>query len=861
MFKKAKGARMASEATLDLYESSMSSIQYSNPQGKKSWDDLRQAVRETRKLLPAFASRIPSNFTFRTIQTNYGPMTRIYFLGIPPKNRENTLIYVDVPTQLQEEVGTLPWCNLLDAFPSGAPAGQMSREEQLQRERKRVGIFGITSYDFAESAGRFIFPACNNLYVCDDHNFSSEEPCIPQVVNTGCLGARMDPQICPNNMDLVAFVHCNDVWVTCLSSGQERRLTFSHKGTGQLVTDPLSSGVPSFVIQEEFDRYTGFWWQPADMPRTDPQYCVVKGSWPRTYRLLVEEVDESDVEILHIYSPSSDNVGIDEYRYPRAGSKNAHTFLKMIEFTVDEDGQISDTITEKRLYRPLSFFFPWMEYLVRAGWTPDSKYVYVQLLDRRQRRLALILIPVACFVIENSDIDMTFSEESWKYPALQIIYEDTSDIWINTHDILHFLPSKCDEEVPFIWSSEKSGFRHLYKVTAYTGQSSTSPDVFDLSEGVMKSETTEVPLTRGEWEVSGKQIWVNEEKELIYFLGLKDSPIETHLYMVSIKSPVEPVRLTERKYSHTIFFSSDLSMFVTVFSSIDQFPMSNVYKIQYVGQRVSTQLLGVLMGPSSCKEYHPPELFNYQSIAGHIVHGMYYRPHNQEHGRRYPTVLFVYGGPQVQLVTNSFKGLKFIRLHTLASQGYAVVVIDGRGSCNRGLRFESHIMHRLGLTEIEEQVEGLKWLASNVDFIDLSRVAIHGWSYGGYLSLMGLAQRSDIFKVAIVGAPVVDWALYDTGYTERYMDTPDNNRRGYQCGAVTSYVDNFPDQDNRLLIIHGLIDENVHFQHTSALINALVKACKPYQLQVYPNERHGIRNHEANEHYKTMVLNFLQNNL
>lgn len=267
------------------------------------------------------------------------------------------------------------------------------------------------------------------------------------------------------------------------------------------------------------------------------------------------------------------------------------------------------------------------------------------------------------------------------------------------------------------------------------------------------------------------------------------------------------------------------------------------------------------MPSAPCPDYKAPELFSYKSKCGYTMHGMYYRPHNQESGRKYPTVLFVYGGPHVQLVTNSFKGLKFLRLHTLASQGYAVVVIDGRGSSCRGLAFESHLKHKMGVSEIDDQVEGLQHLASQVDFIDINRVAIHGWSYGGYLSLMGLVQRPDVFKVAIAGAPVVNWQLYDTGYTERYMDLPEDNQVGYQQGNVLHYLDNFPDEENRLLIVHGLIDENVHFQHTSVLVNGLVKACKPHQLQVYPNERHGIKNHEANEHYKTMVLNFLQNNL
>lgn len=197
----------------------------------------------------------------------------------------------------------------------------------------------------------------------------------------------------------------------------------------------------------------------------------------------------------------------------------------------------------------------------------------------------------------------------------------------------------------------------------------------------------------------------------------------------------------------------------------------------------------------------------------------------------------------------------------LAAQGYCVVAIDSRGSQHRGLRFESHLKGRMGTVELSDQVEMLQWLAENLGYIDMDRVAIHGWSYGGYLTLMGLAQYPHIFKIAVAGAPVTSWTLYDTGYTERYMDLPQHNAVGYKAGSILNYVSQFPDEENRLLIIHGLIDENVHFHQTCQLINALVRQGKPYQLQVYPNERHSLRSLDASKHYETTLLSFLQNNL
>jgi len=212
-------------------------------------------------------------------------------------------------------------------------------------------------------------------------------------------------------------------------------------------------------------------------------------------------------------------------------------------------------------------------------------------------------------------------------------------------------------------------------------------------------------------------------------------------------------------------------------------------------------------------------------------------------------------------VSNSFKGMRQLRMHMLASQGYCVICIDSRGSKNRGVQFESHLRGRLGTVELADQVEVFRILAKQLGFIDLNRVAIHGWSYGGYLSLMGLVHYPDLFKVAIAGAPVTSWEFYDTGYTERYMDLPENNRQGYHAGSVLSYINKFPDEANRLLLIHGLIDENVHFYHTSQLISQLIKANKPYTLQIYPTERHSLRSLESSKHYETFLLQFLQDNL
>jgi dipeptidyl-peptidase 9 len=796
---------------------------------------------------------------------------RLYFLCVPLGERENTILYVDLSPDANVESdinSTLEWYPLLSSFQpaSAGGMGQMSREEQLLRERKRVRSIGITSYDYHHfnNCGHFVFPAANSIFLCTDRLCEPDKPPLSVTeVKTECVNSRIDPKLCPSHPDLLAFVSGLDLWVTCLSSGCERRLTFVHKGLKNLAADALSAGVPSFVVQEEFDRYTGFWWQPSTV-QSD------------IYRILYEEVDESEVDILHIVSPQSEGATSDQYRYPKAGTANAKCTLKIMEFALTYEGSICDVV-EKRLPQPLVDMFPSMEYIVRAGWIPDGTKVYAELMNRCQTKLMLVVFDLNCFTAHVDDLidetqpqHMDTIDGDGGSGCVWTIYQETSDIWIEVHDMLNFMskPSTASDELSFIWASAKSGFMHLYLVTvqldrhAHAGAQQIV-NGFHTIDCARARLVSEVQLTHGDWAIDYKQIWVDEENNLVYFVGYKDTPLETHLYVVSLQQPGVVIRLTKLGFSHTITMDKSRRMFVTVNSSLTMPTATEVYQINKFDSfgAVSASQLCTVQRPTEMHLWKAPELFQYQSDSGFTMYGMMYLPNNFDKTMKYPVILYAYAGPHVQLVTNSYKAIRFLRLHTLASVGYIVVVIDSRGSSNRGVKFESYLYSQLGSVEVAEQVEGLKWLASNNSFIDMDRVAIHGWSYGGYVSLMALVQRPDIFKVAIAGAPVTSWHLYDTGYTERYLDLPKNNPTAYSRGSVLELVEKFPNEVGRLLIVHGLIDENVLFYHTSSLVDALVKACKPHLLQIYPSERHGIRNAEANEHFETLLIYFLQQNL
>uniref|UniRef100_A0AAY4D7B1 dipeptidyl-peptidase IV n=1 Tax=Denticeps clupeoides TaxID=299321 RepID=A0AAY4D7B1_9TELE len=772
---------------------------------KHSWDGLRDIIHSSRKYSGMIINKAPHDFQFVQKHDESGPHShRLYYLGMPYGSRENSLLYSEIPKKIRKEaLLVLSWKQMLDHFQATPHHGVYSREEELLRERKRLGVFGITSYDHHARSGLFLFQASNSLFYCRDggHNgFIQASPMKPVEIKTQCSGTRMDPKISPGDPSFIAFINNNDLWVSSIETGEERRLTFCHKGLNNVKDDPKSAGVATFVIQEEFDRFTGYWWSPAAPEDADGG---------RTLQLLYEEVDESDVEVIHVPSPALEERKADVYRYPRTGSKNPQITLKLAEIRTDHLGRIVST-QDKELVLPFTTLFPGVEYIARAGWTQDGKYAWAVLLDRSQQKLQLVLLPPALFITVSED-QTQWQERAEAVPEgvhPYIIYQETTDIWINVHDIFYPFVQTSDDEITFLWVNEsKTGFCHLYKITTQLQQG------YDFRCPVKE----EVALTSGEWEVlarHGSKIWVNEATKLVYFQGTKDTPLEHHLYVVSYDCPGDVVRLTKPGFSHSCSVSQSFDMFVSHYSNVSTPPCVHVYKL--VGPESDPlhkepEFWASMMEAAGCPgDYIPPEIFSFASKSGFDLYGMLYKPHNLIPGRKHPTILFVYGGPQVQLVNNSYKGVKYLRLNTLASLGYAVVVIDGRGSCQRGLKFEGALKSKM---------------------------------------------------VAIAGAPVTVWMAYDTGYTERYMDVPENNQPGYEAGSVALHVDKLPNEPNRLLILHGFLDENVHFFHTNFLVSQLIRAGKPYQLQIYPNERHSIRCPESGEHYEITLLHFLQQHL
>jgi dipeptidyl-peptidase-4 len=507
------------------------------------------------------------------------------------------------------------------------------------------------------------------------------------------------------------------------------------------------------------------------------------GFWwsPDSKWIAFTEVDETHIPVYRIVHQGKDAVGEgaqEDHRFPFAGEANARVRLGVVPAEGGEPVWM-DLGEEEDFYLP------------RVQWLPDGG-LSAQLENREQTRLELV----------------RFDPRNGRPTTL--LREETG-VWINLHDMFKPLKRPLDgKEGCFIWVSERTGFRNIY--------------LHDRHGSLIRQ------LTRGNW-VLDSIAGVDEERQQVYFTASLEDPTESHLYAVSFEGG-EPRRITHGPGVHTVHLDHAFSSFVDVHHAIDVQPTVTLRSLSD-----GSVLHTIYDQPDPRIEkwgLRPPQLVTLQSRDGVKLYGAIYRPPASYGDGPFPTIVSVYGGPHHQSVANKWDLMIDMRAQYLCSLGFLVFKLDNRGSSRRGLEFEGVIKHDMGNIEVQDQVDGVRWLVDQ-GFTDPDRVGIYGWSYGGYMSAMCLAQAPDTFKIAVAGAPVSHWDGYDTHYTERYMGTPQSNPEGYKMSSVLHHVEKIR---GRLMLVHGLIDENVHFRHTARLVNALIEARKHYDLLLFPDERH-----------------------
>lgn len=444
--------------------------------------------------------------------------------------------------------------------------------------------------------------------------------------------------------------------------------------------------------------------------------------------------------------------------------------------------------------------------IARVGWMPDSKNVYIVRTNRIQNRLELLAAAA------GSGKASRILEERDKY-------------WIN----VPAYPVFVGDGKQFLWLSERDGFRHIY--------------LHSVDGGAARQ------LTRGEWEVTSIA-GVDEAAGRVYYTSSETSPLERQFYSIGMTGEAKK-QLSSGAGTHTIVMGPGEQYYLDTFSTVSSSPRTTVHagngnelRVYREQNRRVTQEFDIL----------PTELVRFRAPDGTLLYARLIKPKGFDAAKKYPAVVLVYGGPDAQGVRNAWMGVDLDQV--LADRGFVVWQVDNRGSSGRGHAFETPVFHKLGSMELSDQVAGVDYLVS-LGFVDRARIGIRGWSYGGFMTLNAMLNAPDVFRAGIAGAAVTDWHNYDTIYTERYMGLPKDNPDGYKSTALPQQAKNLK---GRLMIAHNAEDDNVLFQNTVQMIDALERAGKPFEMQVYTQKTHAVTGVESRQLNAAMV-DFFERNL
>lgn len=491
------------------------------------------------------------------------------------------------------------------------------------------------------------------------------------------------------------------------------------------------------------------------------------------------------------------------FKYPKVGEKNAVVTAHIYDITNSKTVDINIPERNPKEGRP-------DDYLPRITWTPTGK-VCLTWMNRHQSTQHLLLAEPATGVCS-------------------ILQEEKSNYYLDLHDVIFLSDSSG-----FVMQSEKSGYNHLYK--------------YDMTGKEMAS------LTKGKWDVTAFY-GVDEQNGKVYFQAASKNPLIRELFETNLNGK-KAIKINKPEGTNSAQWSSTFDYFVHSFSTANTPP-------QYAVCDRKGQVVRSLEQNPNLKEKQteygtiPIQFFDFKTSDKVELNGWMIKPTAPEfQNQKLPVLMFVYGGPGSQQVTDAWKGPNYWWFQMLAQQGYVVACVDNRGTGARGEEFKKMTYKQLGHFEVIDQVETARHLGT-LPYVDASRIGIFGWSYGGYMSTNCILKGNDVFKAAIAVAPVTNWKWYDSVYTERYMQTHEENEAGYEENAPINFAEKL---EGKYLLVHGLADDNVHFQNTAEMANELISRDKQFDTMIYPNRNHSISGDNSRLHLYTLMTKFLNENL
>ncbi len=486
------------------------------------------------------------------------------------------------------------------------------------------------------------------------------------------------------------------------------------------------------------------------------------------------------------------------YKYPKAGEANSEVSVLFYNLVTSKTVSFDFGNTK-------DFYVP------RLKWSNQNQFALVYFLNRLQNELTILKADV------NTGKGTVLLNEKNKY-------------YIDINDDLTF----TSDGQNFIWCSERDGFTHLYLYT---------------ENGKLINQ-----ITKGNWDVD-ELVAVDSKKKVIYYTSSEISPMERHLYSIGFDGQ-NKTKLTTKRGFHYITFNTDKSLYIDNCSDINTPAFITLHKSngKQVRELENNKDLNKKLEELKLSK---AEFFTFNNSTGTPLNGWMIKPAAFDATKKYPVLMFVYGGPGSQTVVDRWGGANYLWYQYLSQKGYVVVSIDNRGTGFRGEEFKKCTYLELGKKETEDQIDAAGYLGS-LPYIDQTRIGIFGWSYGGYMSSLCITKGADKFKTAIAVAPVTNWRYYDNIYTERYMRTPQENGKNYDLNSPLSHADKLK---GKYLIIHGTADDNVHFQNSVEIVNALIKAGKNFDSEYYPNKNHGIGGGNTRLHVFSRITDFIMQNL
>jgi dipeptidyl-peptidase-4 len=537
----------------------------------------------------------------------------------------------------------------------------------------------------------------------------------------------------------------------------------------------------------------------------EEEFSFVNGfEWsPDGKKLAYYRFDESAVKEYNLQKWNKGQLYPQDYKfkYPKAGEANSVVEIWFYDLASAQKVR-ADIGSEKDIYIP------------RIKWTKDPNLLSIRKLNRLQNELDLL-------------------HANATTGSSQVILHEKKDTYIDI-DFVDDLKYLTDGK-QFIYASEADGYKHLY--------------LYNMNGTLVKQ------ITSGNFEVSDF-IGLDEKTRLVYFISTEVSPLDRHFYSISLDGK-KKTRLSKEPGMHAINMSDDFQFYIDHYSSADQPVVASLYKTK------GNVLLKVLEDNAALKkiaeEYGLPhkEFFTFPGADGTPLNGLFLKPQNFDPSKKYPVLVYQYSGPGSQNVNNGWSASHASFHHMLTQKGYIVAVVDTRGTGARGEQFRKMTYKQLGKYELEDLIAAAKYLASQ-SFIDNSRMGVWGWSYGGYMASLTMTKGAGTYKMGIAVAPVTNWRFYDTVYTERYLQTPQLNASGYDDNSPSTHAAKL---QGNFLLIHGTGDDNVHFQNSVVLQEALVNAGKQFTSFYYPDKAHGISGGKTRFHLYTMMLDYVLENL